>query len=124
METELADPDGETGPKLSDGVALELVGGVEIKLANIPGGETGPELTSWSTESSWSTVSLLDGESLQNSAEAPSRPSLSQRTSTSGLLLVSMATSLMLLPALSSFFRWNSAWKERALSWSLANSSL
>ena len=42
----------------------------------------------------------MDGESLQNSAEALSRPSHSQRSSTSGLLLVSMATSLMLLTAL------------------------
>ena len=56
----------------------------------------------------WSTVLLLlmDGASLQNSAEASSRSSHLQRYSTSGLLLVSMAV-LLMRP---SSYRLNLSW--------------
>ena len=55
---------------------------------------------------------VVEEKSLQDSAEASSRPSQSQRNSTLVLLLVSMTTSLLLMTALSSSTRW----KERALS--------
>ena len=45
---------------------------------------------------------LLEGSSLQNSAEVWSRPSHLQRDSTSVLLLASMANSLMVMTALCS----------------------
>ena len=78
-------------------------------------GQSEPVVVVDGAETSTVLLSLMDGESLQNSAEASSRSSHSQRNSTSVLLLVSMATSLKLLTALSSFAPWNSAWKERAL---------
>ena len=82
------------------GTALKSVAGPSDPVVVVDGAGTSVAL-----------LSLLLGASLQKSMEAWSRPSHRQRESTSGLLLVSMATSLVLLTALSSF----SAWKERAL---------
>ena len=76
--------------------ALEVAVGQSEPVVVVDGAETSTVLLSL----------LMDGASLQNSAEAPSRPSHLQRSSTSGLLLVSMAV-LLVRP---SSYRLNLSW--------------